>query len=162
MFTLFAIQYIIGILNVWAGRKSIGYAQAALTLVWTIVFQISIGQLSWAISSEIGSTRLLQKTIILSRNAYYIASIVSHVVQPYFMNPRELNLRGYTGFIWGSTALIVCIWAFFRLPESKDRTFEELDLLFAKGTPTRKFGSADTEPMLSTNRDAETENIEKT
>lgn len=150
MFSLFAIQFIIGILNVWTSRQSVGYAQAVLTLAWTFVFQVSIGQLGWSIPAEIGSTRLRQKTIVLARNAYYIAGVTSQVLQPYFMNPRELNLRGYTGFIWGSTAFIVFVWAFFRLPESKGRTFEELDLLFASGTPTRKFGGADAETIMNT------------
>jgi MFS transporter, SP family, general alpha glucoside:H+ symporter len=150
MFTLFAIQFIIGILNVWTSQKTIGYVQATLTLVWTFVFQVSIGQLGWAIPAEIGSTRLRQKTIVIARNAYYVVSMLSQVLQPYFMNPRELNLRGYTGFIWGSTAFLVFVWAFFRLPESKGRTFEELDLLFARGTPTRKFKSTDLEPILFT------------
>lgn len=141
MFGMSMILMTIGILNVWTGREAVGYAQAVLTLVWTFSFQLSVGQLGWAIPSEIGSTRLRQKTICLARNAYYIVSAVSQVLQPYFMNPGELNLRGYTGFIWGSTAFVVFVWAFFRLPESKGRTFEELDLLFANRTPTRKFAS---------------------
>lgn len=35
------------------------------------------------------------------------------------------------------------IWAFFRLPETKDRTYEELDVLFARNVPARKFKSTD-------------------
>jgi len=54
-------------------------------------------------------------------------------------NPTEWNLRGYTGFFWGTTALFTFIWAFFRLPESKGRSFEDLDILFAKEVPARKF-----------------------
>ncbi|KAH6691365.1 maltose permease MAL31 [Plectosphaerella plurivora] len=140
--TMSAILVIIGILNVWRTSSSIGYTQAVLTLVWTFTFQLSAGQLGWAIPSEIGSTRLRQKTIVLARNSYYIVAMISQVIQPYFMNPRELNLRGYTGFVWGATAFAVFVWAFFRLPESKGRTFEELDWLFANRTPTRKFASA--------------------
>lgn len=52
-------------------------AQAVLALIWTFVFQLSSGQLGWAIPAEIGSTRLRQKTICLARNAYTIANIVS-------------------------------------------------------------------------------------
>lgn len=141
MFSLSMVLMVIGILNKWTGEQSVGLTQAVLTLVWTFAFQLSIGQLGWAIPSEIGSTRLRQKTICLARNAYYIVSAISQVLQPYFMNPGELNLRGYTGFIWGSTAFIVFVWAFFRLPESKGRTYEELDLLFANRTPTRKFAT---------------------
>jgi Sugar (and other) transporter len=57
------------------------------------------------------------------------------------MNPSAWGLKGYTGFFWGSFALAVFIWAYFRLPETKDRTFHELDILFAKRTPARKFAS---------------------
>ncbi|KAF3358077.1 hypothetical protein VDGD_03237 [Verticillium dahliae] len=145
MATMATVLYIIGILNVWTDRNSVGMVQAVLTLVWTFVFQLSAGQLGWAIPAEIGSTRLRQKTICLARNSYYVISVISQVLQPYFMNPGELNLRGYTGFIWGSTAFAVFVWAFFRLPESKGRTYEELDYLFAHLTPTRKFGSAKAE-----------------
>lgn len=31
------------------------------------------------------------------------------------------------------------IWAYFRLPEPKDRTYEEMDILFANGVSARKF-----------------------
>lgn len=143
MGALFGVLFIIGILNPWNDRESVAYSQASLTLIWTFIFQLSIGQLGWAIPAEIGSTRLRQKTICLARNSYYLVSIASGVVQPYFMNPSELNLRGYTGFIWGSTAFLVLIWAFFRLPESKGRTFEELDWLFANNTKARKFRHAE-------------------
>ena len=47
--------------------------------------------------------------------------------------------KGYTGFFWGGCALLLTVWAFFRLPETKGRSFEELDLLFAKKVPARKF-----------------------
>lgn len=39
------------------------------------------------------------------------------------------------------TALMIIVWAFFRLTETKDRTFEELDIMFGEKVPTRKFGS---------------------
>jgi len=56
--------------------------QAVLTLVWTFVFQLSVGQLGWAIPAEIGSTRLRQKTICLARNAYYVVGVVANAFQP--------------------------------------------------------------------------------
>ena len=57
------------------------------------------------------------------------------------VNPTAWNWRGYTGFFWGGAAAGVFIWAYFRLPETKDRTFHELDILFAKGVPARMFAS---------------------
>jgi Sugar (and other) transporter len=58
-------------------------------------------------------------------------------------NQKAWNLRGYTGFVWGGCAWLVFIWAYFRLPETKDRTFHELDILFAKRVPARKFATTD-------------------
>jgi len=139
MFTMAAILATIGILNVKTSVHGVGMSQAVLTLLWTFTFQLSVGQLGWALPAEMGSTRLRQKTICLARNSYYVVSVISQCIQPYFMNPTELNLKGYTGFIWGATALIAAIWAFFRLPETKGRTFEDLDLLFAKKIPARQF-----------------------
>jgi SP family general alpha glucoside:H+ symporter-like MFS transporter len=31
------------------------------------------------------------------------------------------------------------VWAFFRVPETRNRTYEELDVLFSKNIPARKF-----------------------
>ncbi|KAH7007059.1 general substrate transporter [Ilyonectria destructans] len=141
MAAMFVVLFLIGGLNARTSDDKIGMAQAVLTLVWTFVFQLSAGQLGWALPAEIGSTRLRQKTICLARNAYSIAGIIASVLQPYFMNPTKWNLKGYTGFVWGSTTFLMFIWAFFRLPETKDRTFEEIDLLFANKVPARKFSS---------------------
>jgi MFS transporter, SP family, general alpha glucoside:H+ symporter len=130
---------LIGILNHWTEQHSVGLAQAVLTLFWTFCFQLSAGQLGWALPAEMGSTRLRQKTVCLARNAYYVTSVISGVLEPYLMNPQAWNLKGYTGFIWGGTALLTTIWAYFRLPETKGRPYEELDILFAKKVSARDF-----------------------
>lgn len=152
MFTMAMILFTIGILNIWTGNHSVGMAQAVLTLVWTFVFQLSVGQLGWALPAEVGSTRVRQKTVCLARNAYYIAAVIANVLVPYMENPGEWNLKGYTGFFWGGAAFLTFVWAFFRLPETKGRTFEELDWLFAKRTATRKFKSTEVNVFDQTER----------
>ncbi|RKF56255.1 Maltose permease MAL31 [Erysiphe neolycopersici] len=141
MGSLTAILFLIGFLSFAGSIKSVAIFQASLTLLWAFFFHLSIGQLGWAIPAEIGSTRLRQKTICLGRIAFYIVNIFSKIVEPYFMNPTKLNLKGYTGFFWGFSALFTTIWSFYRLPETKDRTFEDLDLLFERKVPTREFAS---------------------
>lgn len=139
MATMSMILFLIGFLNVRTTEYSFAITQAVLTLIWTFVFQLSVGQLGWGLPAEMGSTRLRQKTICLARNAYYVTSVVANVLEPYFVNPTQWNLKGYTGFIWGGTALLTFIWAYFRLPETKRRSFDELDVLFAKKVSARKF-----------------------
>ena len=40
---------------------------------------------------------------------------------------------------YAGTNLLCNIWCWFRLPETKDRTFGEIDLLFDNRVPARKF-----------------------
>ena len=133
------ILLIIGILQTHTSNHRVALTQAILTLVWTFVFQLSIGQLGWSTPAEIGSSRLRQKTVCLARNAYYIASVVVTVIESYCMNPSQWNLRGYTSFIWCGTCFLLFIWAYFRYPETKRRSFEELDIMFAKHVGARNF-----------------------
>jgi SP family general alpha glucoside:H+ symporter-like MFS transporter len=138
-FGMTVILFLIGILNIRTSEHSFTLAQAVLTLLWTFVFQLTVGQLAWALPAEIGSTRLRQKTVVIGRNAYYLVSVVASVLEPYFVNPTAWNLKGYTSFFWMGTALLTLIWVFFRLPETKGRSYEEINLLFAKGIGSRYF-----------------------
>ncbi|RDL33199.1 Uncharacterized protein BP5553_08638 [Venustampulla echinocandica] len=135
------VLILIGILNVWTAKPSVGMAQAVLTLLWTFTFQLSVGQLGWALPAEMGSTRLRQKTICLARDASNITGVVVGTLQQYFMNPQAWNLKGYTGFVWGGTCFLMFVWAYFRLPETWNRSYHEIDILFAKKVPARKFAS---------------------
>jgi len=39
------------------------------------------------------------------------------------------------------------VWAYFRLPETWNRTYHELDILFAKKIPARQFASTIVDPL---------------
>ncbi|KAL6241810.1 hypothetical protein RBB50_011343 [Rhinocladiella similis] len=130
---------IIGFLAIPKQNGSATWTQAAFCILWLFSFSLSAGPVGWAVPAEVSSTRLRSKTICLARNSYYIVQIIANVIEPYFINPDELNWKGFTGFFWFGTAFLTLCWAFFRLPETKGRTYEELDLMFAARVPTRKF-----------------------
>lgn len=54
-------------------------------------------------------------------------------------NPPAGNLKGKAAFPAGVCSLVMIIWAYYRLPEFKGRTYEELDLMFARRLPAREF-----------------------
>lgn len=141
---LTATLLLIGILSFPAQSHSgAKWAQAGLTLVWVATYSLTIGPLAFTIVSEMSATRLRAQTIALARDAYNLTLIISRVVEPYLINPGELNLKGKTAFVWLGTALVVLTWSFFRLPETRNRTYEELDLLFARRISARRFGKYD-------------------
>lgn len=41
------------------------------------------------------------------------------------MNPDEANLGGKVGFIFGGLAALGVVWAYFYIPETKNRTVDE-------------------------------------
>lgn len=54
-------------------------------------------------------------------------------------NHPAWNWGAKTGLFYAGTNLVCNIWCWFRLPETKDRTFGEIDLLFDNRVPARKF-----------------------
>ncbi|UZP37784.1 hypothetical protein NXS19_005600 [Fusarium pseudograminearum] len=137
---LTAVLMIVGFISVGAGDSQSGnYAQASMMLIWLGVYYMTVGPICYAIISEVSSTRLRAKTVCVSRIAYYIAQIICNVINPYMLNPTAGDWRGKTGFFWGGCCFFFFIWTFFRLPETKNKTFEELDILFAHRVKTREF-----------------------
>lgn len=144
---LSACMLAIGIISATAGDGSASsYSQAGLVLVWLFIYYITVGPVCYAIISEVSATRLRNKSICLSRIAYYISQIIGNVIEPYMVNPTEANWHGKAGYFWGGTCLLCFGWAYFRLPETKDRTFAELDVLFAERVSARKFSTTAVNP----------------
>lgn len=145
-----AILLLIGTLNAAVTTNTALWAQGGLCVFWLFVYSLTVGPIAYAIVSETSSVRLRPLTISLARNCYQVVGIVASVLQTYMMNPTAWNASGKTGFLWAGTALSVFVWSYYRLPEAKGRTYEELDLLFAKKTPARLFSKTEVDPYAYT------------
>jgi SP family general alpha glucoside:H+ symporter-like MFS transporter len=51
------------------------------------------------------------------------------------------DLGGKTAFIFGAQSILCCVYFYFYHPETKGRTYEELDEMFRDGVPARKFAT---------------------
>ena len=137
------VLLIIGCLALAPGSNHAAeWAQASLLVIWVCLYDISVGPLAFCIVSEVSATRLRGKTIALGRNSFYITFIVFNVATPYMLNPAQADWKGKCGFLFAGTCFLSAVWAYFRLPELKGRTYEELDILFEKRVPAREFKSA--------------------
>jgi SP family general alpha glucoside:H+ symporter-like MFS transporter len=72
---LFALLMVVGGLGV-ISRENTGAAWAlgSVLLVYTMFYNFTVGPVCYAIVSEISSTRLKIKTVILARNVYNLVS----------------------------------------------------------------------------------------
>lgn len=99
--------------------------------------------------------------ISLSRAAFNLSGIISNILLPYMLTGGSWNLgaktaymfvSGGTGefshtlltvFVQAGTNLLLWVWCLFRLPETKGRTFREIDWLFEEsGLHARKWSKA--------------------
>lgn len=97
---------------------------------------------SHILSAEIPSTRLRDMTYRTASAVNIIIQFVTTFVTPYLLNAPYANLGAKVGFIYGGAAVLATVFAWFCVPECKDRTLEEIDRLFLDGVPLRKFKTA--------------------
>ncbi|KAK8026018.1 maltose permease [Apiospora arundinis] len=139
---LVVLQLLIGVLDCIPGRPAgVAWAESSLMLVWNFAYDLSVGPVCFTILGECSATRVRSKTIAVATAAQGLVGIVMTVAIPYMINPDEANMQGKLGFFFGGLAAVCYVWAFFRVPETAGRTYEELDILFAQKVPARKFKS---------------------
>ncbi|KAF2633329.1 maltose permease MAL61 [Macroventuria anomochaeta] len=124
-----------------AHREQGAMATGAMMIVWAMFYQLTVGTVCYSLVAELSTRRLQIKTVVLGRNLYNIIGIITSVLTPYMLNPGEWNWGNYAGFFWAGSCFLSIVYTFFRLPEPKDRSFAELDLLFEKRISARKFAS---------------------
>ncbi|KAK4687230.1 MFS transporter, SP family, general alpha glucoside:H+ symporter, partial [Tremellales sp. Uapishka_1] len=149
---LSAGMFLIGGLSVAADKPSgtggERWSQAVLMILWLFVYDTTVGPLAYCIVGEVSSTRLRNKTVGLSRIGYNVFSITFGVLTPYMLNPTAWGWKGKIGFFWGPICALCALWAYFRLPEMKGKSYYEIDILFERRTSARKFKTAVVEKFV--------------
>ncbi|GME65710.1 putative maltose permease [Neofusicoccum parvum] len=135
------IMLLVALLDFTAPSSARNWGQCSMIVVWYGIFGLSVGPIPFAIATEVPASRLRTKTIAISRNTYYVLSTINVVATPYLINPTAGNLKGKAAFPAAGFSLMLLFWAWFRLPETKGRTFEELDVMFEQKISARIFGS---------------------
>jgi hypothetical protein len=134
------LMFVIGILDCIPNRPSgVQWAESALMLVWNFAYDLSVGPICFIIISEVSATRVRSKSIAIATAAQAVVGIIMTVGIPYTINPDAGNWGGKLGFFFGGLGFLCLVWAWLRVPETVGRTYEELDILFDRKIPARKF-----------------------
>ncbi|KAF2112399.1 maltose permease MAL61 [Lophiotrema nucula] len=143
-----AILLIIGFCGIAPkGNTGAQWAIGGMLLVFTFVYDSTVGPVCYSLVAEMPSTRLRQKTVVLARNLYNIGSIITNILTPRMLNPGAWNWGAKSSFFFAGTCFLCLVWAYFRLPEPKGRTYGELDILFEQKVSARKFSSTVVESL---------------
>ncbi|KAK0761485.1 hypothetical protein N5P37_006437 [Trichoderma harzianum] len=135
---MFCCLIAIGGLGFTSG-KGAEMAIGILLVFSTLINMITVGPACYPIVAETPSGRLRYKTIVIGRFVYNLTGIFNNSVTPRMIAATSWNWGAKAGLFYAGTNLLCNIWCWFRLPETKDRTFGEIDLLFDNHVPARKF-----------------------
>ncbi|KAL6857513.1 hypothetical protein ACO1O0_004950 [Amphichorda felina] len=137
--TNITLLFILGICASIKQNSATNYAQAVLGILISFVYAGSLGPISYTIIAETSSVRLRALSTGVGRAAYYVAEIPMIYLASQLLNPTGWDLAGKCGYVWGGTAVVCLVSAYFGLPELKHRTYRETDILFNRKISARKF-----------------------
>lgn len=138
------LMLVIGILGFIPDQTNTAIAVAVVMIMVNFVFKISLGPTCYTIVGETSSSRVRAQTIVIGRAVYVAGQIAVNQLNPRMLNDSSdaWNWGAKTGLFYFGLCGLWAVWIFFFLPETKNRTFGELDYLFQKRTPARKFVTA--------------------
>jgi SP family general alpha glucoside:H+ symporter-like MFS transporter len=145
--TMCVILFIVGMLGIAPkSNKAVSWVVGSMILVFAFVYDSTVGPVCYSLVAEMSSTRLRAKTIVIARNFYNIAGLVTNVLINYQLTPTAWDWGAKAGFFWLGTCFLCFVWTFFRLPEPKGRSYSELDILFEQKIPARRFKHTKVDP----------------
>lgn len=111
-------------------HAGVSWGIGSMLIVYTVIYDVTVGPICYALVSEIPSSSLRSKSIVLARMTYNLLNIVSNVITPFMLNPGAWAWGAKTGFFFAGTCSLSLIFTILCIPETKGRTYAELAVLF--------------------------------
>jgi hypothetical protein len=114
---------------------AVANASAALLILWYCIFGFSWGPGCWVVTAEVGTGQLRERTLFLASMGSFVTSVPINFVNPYV----QAAVGGKVTFIYGAFSVFSAVWVWLMVPETRNRSLEELDEMFQAGIKTRQF-----------------------
>ncbi|ROW01881.1 hypothetical protein VMCG_05570 [Cytospora schulzeri] len=118
-----------------AGRNCL----ISFAALYMFAYNAFVGDASYVVSTELVSTRLRSWSVGSAISLGYFFAWLTGFCSPYFINPSDLNWAAKYAYLWACSNFVCMIFFWLCMPELKGRTLEEVDELFAKKVPARRF-----------------------
>ena len=160
MMFLMVLLLITGILGLGSSQTEIN-GTVAFILLYSWWYNCSIGSTAFPLLVEVSTSRLRAKTVAIGYSSQSAINVMWQFVIPYLFNPDEANLKAKIAFIFFGASVLSVVYLWFCQPETSGRSYQELDELFAKGIPARKFKTYKTDAQLANEAAAAVSTSEK-
>ncbi|KAI1313585.1 MFS transporter [Xylaria venustula] len=140
------------------GASVCGLTQLAQAIAWTVspgstatgivvvvfngvfvFFYVAYSPFAWLLGGEYPNSALRGYCFGIATALNFLGNFLGTLTAPYFINPASLGWGPKYGYIWFASNIIVAVFAFLFLPETRDRTLEEIHEMFENKVPARKF-----------------------
>ena len=126
--------------------SSLPWGVGGLLLLLGFVDNCLVSPIIYALVSELPSSVLRSKSVVIARFSYAVINVVANVLTPFQLNPTAWGWGALLGFFWAGASFLGLVFSYLCVPEPKGRTVAELDLLFERKLSARRF--AETEVHL--------------
>ncbi|CAH0058107.1 unnamed protein product [Clonostachys solani] len=114
-------------------------ASVGFYTMFNFFYNVGIGSTVYAIAGEIPTSILRSKTLAVAISSSNAMNTFWAFVSPYIFNPDYGNLKAKIGFVFGAIMAIFIVLGYLYVPETRMRSYEELDELFMNKVPARQF-----------------------
>ncbi|KAJ6437393.1 MFS transporter, SP family, sugar:H+ symporter [Purpureocillium lavendulum] len=111
----------------------------ASVMIWFYFYLLSWASVPYIVLGEASTRRVVEKTSNLAVSLSVLSAFLVSFTAPYLIGKDYANLGGKVGFIYGALSVLFTGLTWNYVPEMKGRSLEDIDSLFEKKVPTRKF-----------------------
>lgn len=158
--SFFIVRHVDRRVIVMIGVGACGLCQLAFAVAWTAApgsqaaakcviaficiftfFYVAYAPYAWLLGGEFPNNHLRAHTYGVATALNFLGNWLGVFTAPYFINPTALGWNAKYGYIWFGSNMVLFIFTWFFIPETRDRTLEEIHEMFEAGVPARKFKS---------------------
>ncbi|KAI1383801.1 general substrate transporter [Hypoxylon trugodes] len=145
----FVVRHIDRRVILLVGVGACGLCQLAFAVAWTAApgtavagkvvvafislftfFYTAYAPYAWLLGGELPDNHLRAHTYGLGTALNFLGNWLGVFTAPYFINPASLGWSAKYGYIWFGSNMVVFIFTWIFVPETRDRTLEEINEMF--------------------------------
>ncbi|KAJ7649287.1 general substrate transporter [Mycena rosella] len=115
-------------------------AEIAFICLNIAAFAMTWGPAAWVVVGEMFPLPIRSRGVGMSTASNWFWNCIIAVITPYFVSADKLNLGPKVFFIWGSTAALSVLFAYFFISETKGLSLEQVDQMLGETTPRTSNG----------------------